>query len=407
VGTIVEFPPSRQKPKLASALKASTSSRAILTCPCCARDFLAERFSDGRLVLTAIEYKTVDPNDADLDIPFFDELRAGACAPVEGEREGKEKKEVEKMNERPSVIRLTAADIAWGDDGHDTMFVERQSVVLVYSTSPEVMAGGSRFVSGAKVGGWVVPQGDKRVPMDTFVGHILGFDTSHPEFTLGGGENDRGVKIHDHGAMPPEDMDFIKVGGGVSKKIGLYPAGLVNKTGHYRLGLDGKPHSKVVPTISVYMLVNGHGCVYAAYGTAFPPVRDDLVIRAERLRVMAEGEGGKPEELKGCTLGKFQFASRFEKKAFECPVPVITLVGKLGDANGPTLAEWRQAKALRKALKEGGDWAPIKEALDPPAPPAEALPHRSSHSGKSLTEINPPPPEDDESNWEVDDRAPW
>jgi hypothetical protein len=151
--------------------------------------------------------------------------------------------------------------MAWGDDGHDTTFVERQSIILCHGNSPELMVGGSRFVPGAKIGTWVVPQGDKRVPFDAFVGHILGFDVNHPEYTLGGGVNDRGIRIHDHGALPPGDTDFVRAEGGLNKILGRYPAGLVTKSGHYRIGPDGKPYSKVVPTILVYMLVNGHGCV--------------------------------------------------------------------------------------------------------------------------------------------------
>jgi hypothetical protein len=141
------------------------------------------------------------------------------------------------------------------------------------------------------------------------------------------------------------------------------------------------------------MLVNGHGCTYAAYSTAFPIVRDSLVIRAERLRVRVEGADGKPEELKGCTLGKFRFASRIEKKAFEYPVPVITLAGKLGDKDGPTLEEWRQTKALRKVLKEGGDWAPVIDHFEPPEPPPEALPKPDIRSGKGAWNDNAPPVE--------------
>jgi hypothetical protein len=297
------------------------------------------------------------------------------------------------MNQRSSGIRLTAADTAWSDDGHDTTFKERQSVVLCHGMSPDLMMGGSRFVPGAKIGSWIVPQGDRRVPFDAFVAHILGFDITHPEYTLGGGSNDRGVFVVDHGAMPPQDMDFIRTAGGVNRILGRYAAGLVAKNGHYRIGPDQKPYAKVAPTITAYMLVNGHGCTYAAYGTAFPIVRDNLVVRAERLRVMAEGADGKPEELKGCTLGKFQFASRIEKAAFDYPVPVITLVGKLGDANGPTLAEWRQAKALRQVLKEGEDWAPVSDRFEPPDPPPEI-------EAPSRTEIDPPPAEEDGWDWD-------
>jgi hypothetical protein len=390
MGSIVEFPAARHKGATAPR------SRSIQSCPYCNGDFSAEGFPGGRLILTPFEYQTPDPDDPDLDIPMFDELRASAFAP-DGERAWKEERG--KMFGRASGIKLGVADAAWGDDERDTSFSQRQSAVLCHGMSPELMVGGPRFTSNARIGWWVIPQGDERVAVESFVGHILGFVISHPEYTLGGGDNDRGVKIHDHGALPPDDMDFIKVGGGFSKRIGAYPAGLVAKNGHYRLNLsDGKPYSKVVPSIATYMLIGGFGACYSAYGTAFGPVRDDLVIRAERLRVTVEGADGKPQELRGCTLGCFRFASRFEKKTYEYPVPVITLVGKLGEPNGPSLAAWRQAQPLRKALKEGGDWAPVLDHFEPPDPPPEALPDHS---------YQPPDRYDGPDDGPDDDRISW
>ena len=288
-----------------------------------------------------------------------------------------------------------------GGDGRDTPFLGKQSVVLTHGMSPELMVGGPRFVRNAKIGSWVVPQGDARVPFDGetgFVAQIIGFDLSHPEYTVGIGD-DRGVFVCDHGRQAPKDMKF------------LYAAdGRVKKSGHYRVEIDGQPGNKVVPTIGVSMVVNGYGVVYDAYGTAFAPTKE-LVIRAERLRVKVEVDG-KAEQLRGCTLGKFRFTSRFEKKAYTYPVPVMTLIGKLGEADGPTIEEWRLALDLRQAFKEGLDWVP-NEALDVPAPPAEALPPPSSSSPKLtttindvVTEVNPPPPGGEE-DYGFDDEIRW
>jgi hypothetical protein len=306
------------------------------------------------------------------------------------------------MNERPSVIHLTAADreLIQGGDDHDTPFLDKASVVLCHGMSPELTPGGSRFAYGAAIGDWVVPQGDAKCVFKNnvgFVGHIVGFSLSHPEYTVGVGNDDRGQYVDDHGVKAPEDTKF------------LYAAdGLVAKTGYYRI-VDGKPGNKVVPTIVVYMLVNGFGVTYSAYGTAFPIVRD-LVIRAERLRatICAEGESDALE-VKGCTIGLFRFTSRFEKKAFTYPVPVITLVGKLGDANGPPLNAWRLVQRLRKGLKSGDGWVP-PEAIDVPAPPPEALaaPRQAQQAmiNGVVTEIRPPPHQN-EVEWELDDEVPW
>jgi hypothetical protein len=300
------------------------------------------------------------------------------------------------MNERPSVIHLTAEDRAGSiDNGHDTPFRDRQSVTLCHGMSPELMVGGSRFTPGAAIGDYVVPQGDKRVVFrgsTGFAAQIIGFDLSHPEYTVGVGAGDRGVFVCDHGRQGPEDMRWFKEG---EKNVA--------KQGYYRVN-GGQPGNKVVPTITAYMLVNGHGVAYAMYGTAYPIGRD-LVTRAERLRVKATGPDGKPEELKGCTLGKFLFTSRFEKKAYTYPVPVAEILGKLGEAGGPTLEEWRKIQPLRQAFKEGGNWVPA-EALDPPAPPPE-LPPKASVTVNDvkvggLSEVDPPPPEGD-ADWEIDD----
>jgi hypothetical protein len=57
-------------------------------------------------------------------------------------------------------VQLNAEDygLVRGDDGHDTPFRDRQSMVLVYGTSPELVFGGPRYVEGAEIGGFVVPQ---------------------------------------------------------------------------------------------------------------------------------------------------------------------------------------------------------------------------------------------------------
>jgi hypothetical protein len=303
-------------------------------------------------------------------------------------------------------IRITAADQEriQDDDVHDTPLVAKQSLVLCHGMSPELMAGGPRFVAGAAIGDFVATLGDtKKAFKNGVFFHPIAFTLTHPEYTVGVGDGDRGEYVTDHGVDAPADMDFIKVTGGVSRKRGAYPAGLVAKNGHYRI-VDGKPGNKVVPTITAYGLVEGHGVGYAMYGTAWA-VGLDWVGRAERLRVRAEAPDGKPEELKGCTLGVFKLTSRSEKKgAFPYPVPVVTLVGKLGEPGGPSVERWRFAGGLRQAFKQSGglDWVP-DEALDPPAPPpdpalqisaaqagARAAALKRTGSTSTLSEINPP-----------------
>jgi hypothetical protein len=264
-------------------------------------------------------------------------------------------------------FKLTDADraLAQGDDGHDTPFQERQSMVLAYGTSPELVHGGPRFAPGAAIGDYVVSQGDKRVVFKNGVlFHVIAFTLTHPEYTIGDGDGDRDRFVSDHGVTAPKDMTFLKLGeGGVAKP------------GFYRID-NGVPGNRVVPTITAFGLVNGFGVSYAMYGSAFAAGRE-WSVRARRLRVKTDGE-----DLVGCALGIFKLTSRFEKKGiYSYPVPVIELAGKLGEPKGPTLEEWRASMTLRKAFREGADWIP-HEALDPPAPTPVALPLEGPQRGK-------------------------
>ena len=291
-------------------------------------------------------------------------------------------------------FQLTDADRAsfLCDDGRDTPFRDRQSMSLNHATSPALVIGGSAHVPGAVIGGYTVSLGDERVPMASVLFQVIAFTLSHPEYTVGLGDGDRGVFVCDHGVAEPSGMKFLKQG-----ERG------VAKAGFYRIN-DGRPGNKVVPTVTAYGLVDGHGISYAMYGTAFKPGKD-WVIRAERLRAKAEIDG-KIEELRGCTLGRFKLTSAIEKKGMlSYPVPVITLVGKLGEAGGPTFEQWLLVKQLRKAFKDG-DWTPA-EAIDPPdPPPALEEPQRGSidvRSGSGAWNNAPLPdrydgPDDDSNN---------
>jgi hypothetical protein len=283
------------------------------------------------------------------------------------------------MNELRSIqLNAEDYDLVHGDDVHDTPFQDRQAMVLVYGTSPELVFGGSRYVEGASIGSYVVPQGDQRVSMRSVLFQPIVFTLTHPEFTVGDGD-DRGAFVCDHGVKPPGDTDFLKASGDVSRKIGPYPAGLVGKTGFYRIN-DRKPGNRVVPTITAFGLVNGFAASFAMYGTAWKVGRD-FASRAARLTVKVDPPLMVNEkdnalidvsELHGPTLGVFTLTSRMEKGAYEYPVPVISAARKLGEDGGPTLAQWRLAQGLRRRFQRSGmmDWTPL-EAIEVPAPPPE------------------------------------
>ena len=126
------------------------------------------------------------------------------------------------MNERPSVINLTAADrAAMGDDGHDTPFVGKSEMTLVYAASPEVLVGGPSFVPGAQVGGYAVSQGDKRIAFNNGVlFHPIGFRLSHPEYGPDVGDK-RGQYLRDHGVARPDAAVWRDADGFQIQKAGF------------------------------------------------------------------------------------------------------------------------------------------------------------------------------------------
>jgi hypothetical protein len=258
----------------------------------------------------------------------------------------------EMKSTKPVLLRTEDAAYLYDDDGHDVPFRGKQGVAMIYGVSRQLTE-----IPGAEIGDFDVPQGDKRALFKASTGflfHPIGFELSNPEYTPDTPEG-RGTFVIDHGVRWPEDSVFLKQG-----ERG------VARAGRYRI-VDGKVANRVVPTVAIYGLVGAHGVSYSCYGTAFAPAKD-LAIRAERLRVKAEIDG-RIQELQGCTLGLFQVTSAIEKKGDRrYPVPVFRLVGKLGEPGGPTPEQWRLAKQLRQAFKQGEDWVPA-EAIDPPAPP--------------------------------------
>jgi hypothetical protein len=263
-----------------------------------------------------------------------------------------------------------------GDDDVDLPFFERQRIALAAAVSPELIPNGPRYVPGLAIGDFAVPQGDMKIVVKGQVGFetfIVGFGHSVPEYLPG-----RGKLVTIHAELPP-DAKF------------LYASDGVEKTGFWL-----KNGNKVVPTVTAHLLVNGHGCVYDFYSSAYK-IGKHLVVMAQRLRGAIQGADGRPVEVKGCTLGKFLFTSHMESPKGAAtapyPLPVVTLVGKLGQPNGPTLAQFKQLRELRQAFRDGLDWVPV-EAIEPPAPPAEnkvTAPRPDIRTGKGVW-INEPRP---------------
>jgi hypothetical protein len=278
-------------------------------------------------------------------------------------------------------IKLTAADRTLVEgDGVDLPIYEKSRAGIVQTNSPELVRDptNKRFIDGAAAGDFFAFFGEHKTFFKGptgFLCQVIGFSHAFNEYLPGHGPF---VTAHDE---KPGDAQWLKIG--------------VPKEGLYRVNGDGLPGNHIVEIVYAYLLIGGRGAVYPFYGTACP-IGHDFASRAQRLHVKVEIDG-KIEEVRGPTLGKFQFTSYLDKKGDKrWYKPNVTCACKLGEVGGVTIEEWRRAQRLRQAFKRGLDWAPL-EALDPPTPPAEALPPRQGsievRSDKDVWRDNAPPPD--------------
>ena len=69
-------------------------------------------------------------------------------------------------------------------------------------------------------------------------------------------------------------------------------------------------------------------------------------------------------------------------------LPVVTMLGRIGDPDGPTVDEWRLAVKARRAFKDGLDWTnPVDLPAIAAAPPEPQLSRRrrAALEGKPAT----------------------
>ena len=166
----------------------------------------------------------------------------------------------------------------------------------------------------------------------------------------------------------PADARWLLPEGGTNDK----PASPDGKAGLFALiDADGKPGNRVEETIFGHLLVipsdgrAAHGATFAFRSTSLAIGRD-FANRASRLKAEIDGA-----TLDGAVIGKWLLSSRLERKdSFRWYLPVLSLLGKLGEARGPTLNEVRFAARLRANFKQGLAWM----AMDPPEPPALEAP---------------------------------
>jgi hypothetical protein len=284
----------------------------------------------------------------------------------------------EKMMTSSSTFAFTAEDRAQAErkDEADLASNDRPRTVLVSGPSPELVPDHRRYIRGAMIGDFVVPQGDERLVFRGETGYdfiLLGFDVNYTEYAPG-----RGPFIRDHGRIKPPEAVFLDPKRGDN----------IDKAGHYM-----RSGNRIEETIHCFNLVNGFLCVYDFARTALKTCRE-FADRARRIKATVPCDDGKPVAVKGYLAAKWKMSSAIVKDGeFRYPTPVLTLAGKLGESNGPSLEEWRRANVARLAFKAGElDWTPI-EAPEPPAPPSETAPTALPQGTyKNTWTLEPTPP---------------
>jgi hypothetical protein len=185
----------------------------------------------------------------------------------------------------------------------------------------------------------------------------------------------RGGYVGPHSVMPP-DARWLKKNESPDGREGLYRSSNDNRieetwyVPELILPDDGSP--PFVATQSFHSTA----CV----------IGKDMLRRAAR-KVMVDGA-----LVSNPALIKWRMTSRFASgDGNRWPVPVPTIVGRFGEANGPTADQVGLAAKLRKAFQQG---LPMGE--EPPTPPSEAIertPRPVITSGLPIVhEVETPPP---------------
>jgi hypothetical protein len=239
--------------------------------------------------------------------------------------------------------RLTPEDRALAEgDAPDLVSRDRKKVTLVQTNSPELVVGDRRYVEGARAGGFVIPCGDTRVPVASVEFVAVGFAKRWDEYFPARGQ------FVDTYPVRPADAVWLD-----AKRDNVEKTGLWRRNGN-----------RVVEVVACYMLLgSADGGVFDFYGGAFPIGR----AFSDRAGSMKATVGG--DEIHSCTVAQWGMTSNYRKEGdrrwFE---PVVSLLGKLGEPKGPTIAQWRTAQTLRRAFRDGTPFLLALEDVPPPPP---------------------------------------
>jgi hypothetical protein len=104
----------------------------------------------------------------------------------------------------------------------------------------------------------------------------------------------------------------------------------------------------------VYVTVDGRPIAFEAHSTALKATNDWL-DRAKSIRVDYAPSGGTPERFRGMPFARWKVSVLERREASYCWfTPQVTLIGRLGEEGGPTLAEALAARRMRESFVQEG-----------------------------------------------------
>jgi hypothetical protein len=283
-----------------------------------------------------------------------------------------------------TATKLTATNnVGFVDDAPDLAPLGPRPIKQLQNNSPEVVRGDPAYVAGAEGGDFLVPRGEEMAIYRGTTGieaMFVYFEEYFLEWPAVRGAGSGGP-LDRHPAMP-SDANWV-LDQATGRKVCLRANG-----------------NRIEKTIYGHALIDGAPATFVFRSTAYRVGRDHANL-AHHVNVTIDGEDIR------VVGAKWLVTSRLESNSFgRWFVPQISLIGKLGASNGPTLAEVRAAKALRVALKTGAE----PRALDAPKtpqvpPPPLASDGRPAFTSSKPTSPEPPPPPDhyDGPNDEFDD----
>jgi hypothetical protein len=110
--------------------------------------------------------------------------------------------------------------------------------------------------------------------------------------------------------------------------------------------------NRLEEVVSSCLLVEGRGVIFDWKSSALR-AGWNFHDHASNVRAVVDGC-----EVWGFGVSKWRITSRLERgPRGTWFTPVATMLGRLGEPEGPTVAEWRLADKARQALKSGVDWA--------------------------------------------------